>query len=275
MFADDTSDLTFTSGPRLLSESPPPPDSSSSRSHTGHGGADLSLSELSLQNRSAPRSFDQEHSGYEDESSIEVGDDTIGPREVNNEEAKKEAARAREEKLQRDLFILRKLNSSFAMYNDVLRDTQTGTERVAEQLADTDALLNKYINILDKSEAVTRLIFDERWEGAEQDEEILEREYSQKIERQKREEAERAAAAKREKERLEREEKEEKEREEKERLAAERGTRGTARGTVRGVRGTRASMRGVRGASAARGGMCTSRSDESCNSFILLLVRAL
>ena len=41
-------------------------------------------------------------------------------------------------------------------------------QRVAEQLADTDALLSKYINILDKSEAVTRLIFDERWEGAEQ-----------------------------------------------------------------------------------------------------------
>lgn len=41
-------------------------------------------------------------------------------------------------------------------------------QRVAEQLADTDALLNKYINILGKSEAVTRLIFDERWEGAEQ-----------------------------------------------------------------------------------------------------------
>lgn len=40
-------------------------------------------------------------------------------------------------------------------------------QRIMVQLEQTDALLNKYSNILDKSEAVTRLIFDERWEGAE------------------------------------------------------------------------------------------------------------
>lgn len=130
MFGDDSSDLTFTSGPRLLSESPPPPASvSSSRSQTGHGGNDLSLSELSLENRSPPRrpsasSFDPEQSVYDDENSIEDGNISI----QDDEQIKKEAAKTREEKLQRDLFILRKLNSSFAAFNEVLRDTQTGTE---------------------------------------------------------------------------------------------------------------------------------------------------
>lgn len=38
---------------------------------------------------------------------------------------------------------------------------------MAEQLAQTDALLNKYANMLSKSETVTRLIFDERWGGAD------------------------------------------------------------------------------------------------------------
>jgi len=40
-------------------------------------------------------------------------------------------------------------------------------QQVATQLAQTDALLNKYVNMLGKSEAVAKLIFDEQWEGAE------------------------------------------------------------------------------------------------------------
>ena len=91
MFSTDTSDITFTSGSRLLSQSPLLPSSSSSLSHahTGPGGDDLLLSELSLADQ---------------------------------------AAKTRDEKLQRDLFILKKLNSSFAAFNEVLKDTQTGTE---------------------------------------------------------------------------------------------------------------------------------------------------
>lgn len=38
---------------------------------------------------------------------------------------------------------------------------------MAEQLSQTDALLDKYANMLAKSETVTRLIFDERWGGAD------------------------------------------------------------------------------------------------------------
>jgi hypothetical protein len=40
-------------------------------------------------------------------------------------------------------------------------------QQVATQLAQTDALLDRYVNMLGKSEAVAKLIFDERWEGAE------------------------------------------------------------------------------------------------------------
>lgn len=169
-----------------------------------------------------------------------------------------------------------------------------GIQRVAEQLSDTDALLNKYINILGKSEAVTRLIFDERWEGAEhvrsaidlcrveaytslQDEDVIEREMLEARERERREATERAAAAQREKEQLEREERIAREREEKERIQQERGARGAARGTVRGVRGTRASMRGVRGttATSTRGGKRLSKTAEPVahSSQLLILQR--
>lgn len=40
-------------------------------------------------------------------------------------------------------------------------------QQVATQLAQTDALLDKYVNMLGKSEAVAKLIFDEQWEGAD------------------------------------------------------------------------------------------------------------
>lgn len=40
-------------------------------------------------------------------------------------------------------------------------------QQVTTQLAQTDALLDKYVNMLGKSEAVAKLIFDEQWEGAE------------------------------------------------------------------------------------------------------------
>lgn len=139
MFGEDSADITFSSGSRLLSESPPPPSSSRSLSQTGHGGDDLSLSELSVADRFTPRatnSSSQIADSIFDEDPF--NDDTIGGTQdgvhdvdetpEDDEQTKKQAAKAREEKLQRDLFILRKLNSSFAAFNEVLKDTQTGTE---------------------------------------------------------------------------------------------------------------------------------------------------
>lgn len=130
----------------------------------------------------------EEEEGAEAEAEADV---TV--RVGHGEDAEKTgvAAQSREEKLQSDLFVLRQLNGAFAVYNDALRETQGGTEvspkampsrgsfflslshtllphkRLAEQLEQTDALLNKYINILSKSDKVTRLVFDERWMGAE------------------------------------------------------------------------------------------------------------
>jgi len=101
------------------------------------------------------------------------------------------AAQLREEKLQNDLFVLRQLNGAFAVYNDALREAQAGTERIAEQLEQTDALLNKYVDILSKTDQVARLIFDGRWMGAEADEAQLEEEERVREEARRREEEER------------------------------------------------------------------------------------
>lgn len=40
-------------------------------------------------------------------------------------------------------------------------------QRVAIQLEQTDALLNRYLSVLSKSEEFSRLILDEEWEGAQ------------------------------------------------------------------------------------------------------------
>ncbi|KAI0358366.1 hypothetical protein OH77DRAFT_1494089 [Trametes cingulata] len=252
------------SGSRLLSE--PTPDISSSSSRTGPGGDDLSLSELSLSERAQtksshrrpfsllarPQSPDESAVADEDAEEGEEGkvDETMTQEDI--EKAKRLAAKTREEKLQHDLFILKKLNAAFEVYKDALRETKSSTDRVAIQLQHTNALLDKYVRILDKSEKITKLILDERWQGAEADEEQLDREEQEALERARREEEERLLAEQRERERLEREQREREEREERERLERERAeaAKSAPRGSgVRGVRGTRASMRAMRGVS--------------------------
>ncbi|OCH92308.1 hypothetical protein OBBRIDRAFT_833534 [Obba rivulosa] len=264
MNSPDLSQLNaFHSGSRLLSESSLLPDSSANSSQTGHGGEDLSLSELSLEDRPLPtfkrRPFsllaqpaplraaqhaeDSVLAEEDEEADGEVGlDETMTQEDF--ERAKKLAARTREEKLQHDLFILKKLNATFDVYKEALKEAKSSTERVATQLEHTNALLDRYVDIMAKSEDYARLILDERWQGAEADEEQLEREQLEAIERARRNEEERLLAEQRERERLEREEQERQEREriERERAQPKVSVRG---GGVRGVRGTRASMRGV------------------------------
>ncbi|KII92473.1 hypothetical protein PLICRDRAFT_695827 [Plicaturopsis crispa FD-325 SS-3] len=271
----DSSDFSLpSSNARLLSESPPVHSSSSNTS-------DLSISELSLSDKPKPKPFSllahptqaaeallSRGGGSDEEDDDGAFDATIrrddvgGEAEESPEEVEKRArldAQKREEKLQNDLFILRKLNSAFALYSEALQSAQSGAERIMAQLEQTDALLNKYSNILDKSEAVTRLIFDERWEGAEVDEEVMEQEIAAAQEKARREAEERALAAQRERERIEREERERQIREQQERERREKAVPTTKVGGsgVRGVRGTRASMRGTargtRGAPATRG----------------------
>lgn len=273
--------LPDASDSRLLSGSLPSPEPFDSPSHTGPGGADLSLSELSLSDKDTehfhfhdrPRfsllapatttsqTFSPDQSRITEDDEYEEGNDEGSENDVDTTMIGRVAfAKAREDKLQSDLRVLKKLNASFALFNDALMSTQTATEQVATQLAQTDALLDKYVNMLGKSEAVAKLIFDEQWEGAEADEELLHRERQEALEQ-----------ARLEKERLEREEAERRESEERARVAAEEAARHEAedrakreaaatkaprgRGTgvssgVRGVRGTRAT---ATSAAAARG----------------------
>ncbi|KAI0298547.1 hypothetical protein BC826DRAFT_997956 [Russula brevipes] len=266
---------------RLLSQSPQFSFASAS-SNTAQGGDDLSLSELYPDNRIPGRGIQARHNpktrpsiaqalgfgaslgaldgevdedtGEGDIEAVEAVEADVTVR-IGGEDADRTSivVQSREENLQSDLFVLRQLNGAFAVYNDALREAQTGTERIAEQLEQTDALLNKYINILSKTEQVTQLIFDKRWMGAEADEARLEEEERAREEKRRREDEERERAAQREQERREKEELERAMREEAERLQRERRDKVAARSTsgVRGVRGTRASMRA---GAAARGG---------------------
>ena len=150
MDSPNLSELDFErSGSRLLSESSlTTSSSSSSLSRTGPGGDDLSLSELSLSERPQPppsrrpkfsllaQPLPQKSSACVEDSAIceedadqgeEAGlDHTMTQEDV--ERAKKLAVRTREEKLQHDLFILKKLNSAFEVYREALKEAKSGTE---------------------------------------------------------------------------------------------------------------------------------------------------
>ena len=135
-------------GSHLLSQSLPSTDSfdASSHIHTGPGGADLSLSELSLSvnpySRDGPRfsllapppapfRFSADQSTIiEGEECEEGADITVdGHDDANNTVMERIVAeKTREEKLQSDLFILKKLNASFAVLNEALRATKGATE---------------------------------------------------------------------------------------------------------------------------------------------------
>lgn len=252
MTSHDTSDFDFssTSNSHLLSETP-------LYLNTSHGADDLSISELSITDRplagfgepfsllakpqpqlaTPTKSTDDDDNEGEEEGPLETEEATQGATRRQTDE------RQREEKLRSDLFILKTLNAAFATYIEALDESASANERVAAQLAQTDALLNKYIDTLSKTEEYSRLILDEQWLGAEADEEQLERER-----REAQENARREAEEQRERERRAREEQE---RLEQERIERERQESVAVRGAVRGVRGTRASGRGTRATARA------------------------
>ncbi len=113
---------------------------SASSSRTGHGGEDLSLSELSLSDRPTsthrrpfsllaqpqPISNDDPFAEDEEADGEEGADQTMIPEDM--EKVKRMAAKTREEKLQSDLFVLRKLNGAFEVYKEALRETKSSTE---------------------------------------------------------------------------------------------------------------------------------------------------
>ncbi|KAG6869118.1 hypothetical protein C0993_001683 [Termitomyces sp. T159_Od127] len=266
----DSSDILFpASESQLLSQSLLP---SSSSSRTGIGD-DLSLSELSLTDRTpvaqkifsllAPtkESFITHPNCSADDEEVDVTEETKQDKR-GGEHDKRHAAKLYEDKLQSDIFILKKLNASFALFDEALQDTGSANQRVAMQLEQTDALLNKYISILSKSEEFTQLIFDQQWQGADADEEALEHERIAQIEEARRDAEEKALAKQQEEERRKREAQEQIEREERERverIEREKKEKAVVRGGIRGVRGTRASMRGTSQGTARIGGSTSSR----------------
>ncbi|KAK7692763.1 hypothetical protein QCA50_004396 [Cerrena zonata] len=266
MDSSDFSHISLPSQDRLLSESL----IFSSGSHSEPDNSNLSLSDLSLGHDQPKdkRPFSLFARPPIDESAIADDDEQHGEMDATMtqedlENAKRQAARTREEKLQHDLFILKKLNSAFEVYKGALREAKSATDRVSIQLSHTNALLDKYTTILHNTERINRLILDERWQGAEADEAQVEAEVQAEIERRQKEEEEAAQREQERKAREERERREKEEREEKERLAREKAEKvkeKTARGMgssgVRGVRGTRASMRA---ASSVRGGTSRGR----------------
>jgi hypothetical protein len=116
--ADLTALPTNNGGARLLSESPLVGSSRES---------DLSSSDLPAGDGSQGEgeSCEQDEDEVEEELRDE-GDD--GVEEEDEMRRARKAARTREEKLQNDLFLLKKLNSAFSLYTDALRTTQSSTE---------------------------------------------------------------------------------------------------------------------------------------------------
>ena len=154
----DSSDFTLpdssNAGSRLLSEDLFAPSSSNQPVL-----ADLSLSDLSLDDRTkqniggVPRRpfsllakpFQKKplFRATQNESAIVDEEEEAGEGDEHEEEdeglnqtmtqedleaRKREVAKTREEKLQNDLFVLRKLNGAFDVYKQALRDTKSSTE---------------------------------------------------------------------------------------------------------------------------------------------------
>lgn len=134
-------------GSRLLSlESPLLPSDSSSSSRMGPGADDLSLSELSLVEHNmllskpfsllAPPEPDVKtptrkpaaHTSISREEIDKPPDENEGHDEVDSDEARLQASAKRQEKLQSDIFVLKKLNAAFESFNDTLEATGTANE---------------------------------------------------------------------------------------------------------------------------------------------------
>lgn len=110
---------------RLLSESPLIGRSN----QLALSSSDLvSVHDLPQGDRSQSHAVDDEHDGDEAEEGLQEGEEGEGDDEEAQIRKARKAARIREEKLQNDLFLLKKLNGAFSLYTDALRATQSSTE---------------------------------------------------------------------------------------------------------------------------------------------------
>ncbi|PPQ98635.1 hypothetical protein CVT24_003968 [Panaeolus cyanescens] len=252
----DTADLSEHGSHLLSLPSPSIPSEHSHSRDEDHRDDDLSFSELFISQPGQPFSLLAKPK-VEDKELQEDVEDEVKRSESSLQKAEERNEQIQQEKLQSDLFILKKLNAAFESFNEALRGTHTANERIAAQLEQTDALLNKYINILSKSEDVSRLIFDEGWQGAEADEKLIEEERQKALEKAQREAEEERRRIERERERIQKEKEAEAKRLEKERVEREKTERAGSRG-YRGVRGV--------GSSRGTGTKTTTRTTTSTTS---------
>lgn len=141
---------------RLLSESPligrsGHPDLSSSDLLSAH--------ELPQGDHSQSHAVDDEHEEGEVEEGLLEGEGDEGEDEEAQIRRARKAARTREEKLQNDLFLLKKLNSAFSLYTDALRATQSSTEVGRYLTLTTSGLIDRsFLEIKGASERHERAI---------------------------------------------------------------------------------------------------------------------
>lgn len=132
-----SADTPSIAGSSILKQSPPFPSHSES---TGPRGADLSLSELYTSDREdansdVPRPFSllpqrrDKHEGgpvfSDSERRLAEEEDAIG---LTKGKGSVHETRQDEERLQRDLFVLKKLNASLELYDTALKNAKSCTE---------------------------------------------------------------------------------------------------------------------------------------------------
>jgi len=88
----------------------------------------LSAHNLPRGDHNESQAVDDEHDEDEVEEGLQEGEGGEGEDEEAQIRRARKAARTREEKLQNDLFLLKKLNGAFSLYTDTLRATQSSTE---------------------------------------------------------------------------------------------------------------------------------------------------
>ena len=136
MDSSDFSHISLPSQDRLLSESLIFGSRSSEPDNS-----DLLLSDLSIKPDRAreKRPFSLLARPLADETVIlddeQQGDANTTMTQEDMENAKRQAARTREEKLQHDLFVLKKLNSAFEVYKGALQEAKSATDVCSHHFA--------------------------------------------------------------------------------------------------------------------------------------------
>ncbi|GJJ06436.1 hypothetical protein Clacol_000628 [Clathrus columnatus] len=235
-------------GSSILKESPP---FFSNRRNTGHGGEDLSLSELCLDSDFSENLLEEkpfsllppqsrnnaQNNNHNLEAATQSTSDS-NPINAIDASGKSTSTRSqREEQLQRDLFVLKKLNASMSVYMNALKSVSTATENATLQMDRTEKLLNLYVDLMRETEKNSQLIFDETWQGGSDDLQLVAQLKQEAAEREERERQEKERIIRMEREKREKERKEELEREAKQRKEQERA----AAKMIKATRGMRVS----------------------------------